>query len=64
MKHVEIDIHFVRELVAISELHVVHVPTDLQYADIVMKGLPTAILDKFKTSLHVGDAAVQTMGGC
>jgi hypothetical protein len=60
MKHVEIDIHFVRELVAISELHVVHVPTDLQYADIVMKGLPTAILDKFKTSL--GDAAVQR--GC
>jgi hypothetical protein len=40
MKHVEIDIHFVRELVAIGELHVVHVPTDLQYADIVTRDFP------------------------
>jgi hypothetical protein len=34
-KHVEIDIHFVRELVVRDEMHVIHVPTDLQYADIM-----------------------------
>jgi hypothetical protein len=34
-KHVEIDIHFVRELVVLDEMHVIHVPTDLQYADIM-----------------------------
>ena len=27
-KHVEIDIHFVREKVAIGEIRVLHVPTD------------------------------------
>jgi hypothetical protein len=63
-KHVEIDIHFVRELVALDELRIVYVPTDLQYADIMTKGLPQAIFDKFKTSLHVGDATAQTAGGC
>jgi hypothetical protein len=62
-KHVEIDIHFVRELVALGELRVVHVPTDLQYVDIMTKGLPQAIFDKFKTSLHIGDAIAQTVGG-
>ena len=64
MKHVEIDIHFVRELVANGELRVVHVPTDLQYADIMTKGLPTAIFDKFKLSLHVGEATAKTAGEC
>jgi hypothetical protein len=61
-KHVEIGIHFVHELVALGELRVVHVPTDLQYADIMTKGLPQAIFDKFKTSLHIGDAIAQTGG--
>jgi hypothetical protein len=39
----------------------VHVPTDLQY-DIMTKGLPTAIFDKFKLSLHVSEATAQTWG--
>jgi hypothetical protein len=45
-------------MVANGELRVVHVPTDLQYADIMMKGLPTAIFDKFKTNLHIAATAV------
>jgi hypothetical protein len=63
IKHVEIGIHFVCELVALGELHVVHVPTDLQYTDIITKGLPEAIFNKFKTSLHIGDATGQTAWG-
>jgi hypothetical protein len=62
-KHVEIDIHFVRKLVALSELCVVHVPTDLQYADIMTKDLPQVIFDKFRSSLHVGDATAHTARG-
>jgi hypothetical protein len=61
-KYVEIDIHFIRELVALGELRVIHVPTDLQYADIMTMGLPQVIFDKFKTSLHISDATSQTVG--
>ncbi|KAJ9536095.1 hypothetical protein OSB04_un000733 [Centaurea solstitialis] len=39
-KHVEIDLHFVRERVAIGHVRVLHVPSAYQYADIFTKGLP------------------------
>jgi hypothetical protein len=41
-KHIEIDIHFVREKVALGEVRVLHVPTSAQFADIFTKGLPPA----------------------
>ncbi|WVZ77788.1 hypothetical protein U9M48_025612, partial [Paspalum notatum var. saurae] len=40
-KHIELDIHFVRERVALGEFRVLHVPTDQQFADVMTKGLPT-----------------------
>lgn len=40
-KHIEIDIHFVRDLVARGALRVFYVPSSAQYADIFTKGLPT-----------------------
>ena len=46
-KHVEIDIHFVRERVALGAVRVLHVPTSLQYADIFTKGLPTVVFLNF-----------------
>jgi hypothetical protein len=36
-KHVEIDLHFVRDKVALGEARVLHVPTRSQYADIFTK---------------------------
>ncbi|KAJ9548130.1 hypothetical protein OSB04_020673 [Centaurea solstitialis] len=42
-KHVEIDLHFVRERVAIGHVRVLHVPSAYQYADIFTKGLPTSL---------------------
>ena len=36
-KHIEIDIHFVREKVALGEIRVMHVPSSHQYADIMTK---------------------------
>jgi hypothetical protein len=42
-KHVEIDLHFVREKVALGHARVLHVPTTSQYADVFTKGLPTSL---------------------
>ncbi|GJZ48072.1 ribonuclease H-like domain-containing protein [Tanacetum coccineum] len=50
-KHIEIDIHFVRDLVATGAIRVLHVPSRYQYADIFTKGLPTSLFDEFHTSL-------------
>ncbi|GKB92411.1 NBS-containing resistance-like protein [Tanacetum coccineum] len=48
-KHIEIDIHFVREYVASGEVRVLHVPSRFQYADIFTKGLPTALFLEFRS---------------
>jgi histone deacetylase 1/2 len=53
-KHIEIDIHFVREKVAIGELRVLQIPSGRQFADIFTKGLPTALFIDFRNSLCVG----------
>ena len=37
-KHIEIDLHFVRDRVALSEARVLHVPSSSQFADILPKG--------------------------
>nr|GEW19944.1 ribonuclease H-like domain-containing protein [Tanacetum cinerariifolium] len=52
-KHIEIDIHFVRDLVATGQVRVLHVPSRFQYADIFTKGLPSALFDEFRDSLSV-----------
>jgi hypothetical protein len=46
-KHVEIDLHFVRERVAIGDVRVLHVPTTSQFTDIFTKGLPTSVFLNF-----------------
>jgi hypothetical protein len=53
-KHIEIDIHFVREKVALGELRVLQIPSARQFADIFTKGLPTALFEDFRSSLCVG----------
>ena len=62
-KHIEVDIHFVREHVALGRVRVLHVPTDQQFADVMTKGLPTSTFKGFRSSLCVtGDAS--TAGEC
>jgi len=63
-KHIEIDLHFVRDKVAVGDVKVQHVPTSSQYADIFTKGLPSSIFTEFRSSLNVCGAADQTAGGC
>jgi hypothetical protein len=52
-RHIEIDIHFVREKVAIGELCVLQIPSAQQFADIFTKGLPTVLFQDFRSSLCV-----------
>ena len=63
-KHIEIDIHFVREKVPLGEVCVLHVPSSHQYADIMTKGLPVQLCTDFRSSLGVRDASPATAGGC
>nr|XP_020172578.1 uncharacterized mitochondrial protein AtMg00810-like [Aegilops tauschii subsp. strangulata] len=62
MKHVELDIHFVRERVALGEFRVLHVPTRQQFADMMTKGLPSDVFRKFRSSLCVKDMAALQHG--
>ena len=64
-KHIELDIHFVREKVAIGEFRVTHIPSARQIADVFTKGLPSALFFDFRDSLSIIQAPnVETAGGC
>ncbi|KAJ0789653.1 putative RNA-directed DNA polymerase [Helianthus annuus] len=62
-KHIEIDIHFVREKVRIGHIRVLHVPSSYQYADIFTKGLSRQLFQSFRSSLTVCPMTDQTAGG-
>ncbi|GKB18691.1 ribonuclease H-like domain-containing protein [Tanacetum coccineum] len=59
-KHIEIDIHFVRDMIARVQVCVLHVPSHYQYADIFTKGLPSTLFEEFCTSLSVQPSPAQT----
>ena len=63
-KHIEIDLHFVRERVAVGDVRIMHVPTSSQYADIFTKGLPSSVFSEFRSSLNVRATDGQTAGAC
>ncbi|GKC90604.1 ribonuclease H-like domain-containing protein, partial [Tanacetum coccineum] len=60
-KHIEIDVHFVRDIVARGQVRVLHVPSHYQYADIFTKGIPSAPFEEFRTSLSVRSSPAQTV---
>jgi len=62
-KHIELDIHFVREHVQLGDLRVLHVPTGEQFADVMTKGLPTATFEAFRSCLCVVPTTHQIAGG-
>ncbi|GJX07799.1 ribonuclease H-like domain-containing protein, partial [Tanacetum coccineum] len=51
-KHIEIDIHFVRDLVAAGQVRVLHVPSRYRFADIFTKGLSSALFEEFWSSFE------------
>ena len=63
-KHVEMDIHFVREQVALDRVRVLHVPSSYQYTDVFTKGLPRHLFLDFRSSLSVHPPPALTAGVC
>ncbi|GJT27581.1 ribonuclease H-like domain-containing protein [Tanacetum coccineum] len=61
-KHIEIDIHFVRDKVAAGHVRVLHVPSRFQYADIFTKGLPYLLFADFRSSLSIHKTPAPTAG--
>ncbi|KAK4353197.1 hypothetical protein RND71_028715 [Anisodus tanguticus] len=61
-KNIEMDIHFVREKVAMSHVRVLHVPSSYQYADIFTKGLPRQLFLDFRSRLSVRPPPAPTEG--
>ncbi|GJS70098.1 ribonuclease H-like domain-containing protein [Tanacetum coccineum] len=57
MKHIEIDIHFVRDMVKVGHVRVLHVPSRFQYAYIFTKGLLS-----LRSSLSVRPLPVSNCG--
>ncbi|CAM8993054.1 unnamed protein product [Rhodiola kirilowii] len=49
-KHIDIDYHYVRELVSSGRLRTQFVPSHLQLADIFTKGLPRPLFEFFDPS--------------
>ena len=63
-KHIEMDIHFVREKVARGEVRVLHVPSRYQIADIFTKGLPRVLFNDFRDILSIREPPASTEGEC
>ncbi|GKD74837.1 ribonuclease H-like domain-containing protein [Tanacetum coccineum] len=63
-KNIKIDIHFVRDLVVVGQVRVLHVPSRYQYADIFTKGLPSALFEEFRTSLSARYLPAPIAGEC
>ncbi|WVZ79942.1 hypothetical protein U9M48_027464 [Paspalum notatum var. saurae] len=49
-KHIEVDLHFVRERVTTGAVRVLHVPMSSQFADLFTKGLPSTVFLEFRSS--------------
>jgi hypothetical protein len=59
----EVDLHFVRDRVAIGDVRVLHVPTTSQFVDIFTKGLPSSTFSGFRSSLSVSSGQLWRGGG-
>ena len=62
-RHIEIDYHFVRELVAQKALHTIYVPSAHQLADIFTKGLSRDRFCLLKSKLNLRVAPLRLRGG-
>nr|GEW09470.1 hypothetical protein [Tanacetum cinerariifolium] len=64
IKHIEIDIHFVQDMVTAGQVRVLHVPSRFQYANIFTKGLPSTLFKEFRSTLSVRPPPAQTAREC
>ncbi|KAJ9560396.1 hypothetical protein OSB04_005556 [Centaurea solstitialis] len=61
-KHIELDIHFVREHVQKGLVRILHMSSRFQIADIFTKGLPRVLFDDFRSSLSIRSPPTSTAG--
>ena len=61
-KHVEIDIHFVRDLVTANKLEIRYIPTELLPADIFTKALSEPLLQSLRSKLTMEDSTCSLRG--
>ncbi|KAJ0590495.1 putative RNA-directed DNA polymerase [Helianthus annuus] len=61
-KHIELDIHFVRDMVQRGDVRILHIPSRYQIADIFTKGLPRVLFDDFWSSLSIRPPLASTVG--
>ncbi|GKA56684.1 uncharacterized mitochondrial protein-like protein [Tanacetum coccineum] len=61
-KHIDLDYHFIRELVHSGKLYTKFVPTNLQVADIFTKSLPRSQFETFRTMLRLGPPPFRLKG--
>jgi hypothetical protein len=52
-KYIEMDIHFVREKIVKGQVHVLHVPSRYQIADIYTKGVPQQSFDDLEYKIFI-----------
>ncbi|GJY78188.1 retrovirus-related pol polyprotein from transposon RE1 [Tanacetum coccineum] len=62
-KHIDLDYHFVRELVASGKLYTKFIPTKLQVADIFTKSLSRPQFEYFRSLLRLGPPPIRLRGG-
>ncbi|XP_068309693.1 uncharacterized mitochondrial protein AtMg00810-like [Pyrus communis] len=63
-KHIEVDVHFVREQVAHKNLLVQFVSSSEQFADILTKGLSSPLFTTHCSNLMLGSSQPELEGGC
>ncbi|GJU35451.1 ribonuclease H-like domain-containing protein [Tanacetum coccineum] len=61
---IEIDIHFVRDMVTRGQVRVLHVTSRYQYADIFTNGLSSVLFEEFRASLSIRASPAPTAGEC
>jgi hypothetical protein len=52
-KHVQIDLHFIRDRIAVKDVRVLNVLTTSQFTDIFTKSLPSSVFSKFWSNLNI-----------
>lgn len=62
-KHIETDIHFVRDKIAPCHIQVLHVLSRYQYANILTKRLPSPLFYEFRFSLSVRISPIAQSAG-
>jgi hypothetical protein len=51
--HIEIDLNFICDKVAIGEVHILYIPTTSQFTDIFIKGLSSSLFSEFCSNLNI-----------